>query len=86
MRTFSSRCMRERRDMLRRVLQKQVQVAQKLTSTEGKYSRDTMWAWDVAEEISRKISLIEMNINRYSYIERDKLSYDIELSGRLYDV
>lgn len=89
MRVNTTRCMHERRDMLRTVLHKQIQVAHRLSATEGKYSRDTMWAWDVVEEISRKISLIEMNIQqmqRYSFVNRDKLEYDFELSGRMYDV
>lgn len=89
MRLTSSRCLQERRDMLRNVLQTQIKVAHRLASTEGKYSRDTVWAWDVVEEISRKISMIEMNIHhleRYSFYHRDKIGYDTELAERMYDI
>lgn len=78
-----------RRDMLRHLVNKQIVIAKDLAASEGKYSRDTMWAWDVVEELSCKlhmveVSMIQMRMEPLRY--RDADVYDFELSLREYDV
>lgn len=85
----TTRVLRQRHDMLKGVLRKQVKIAEHLSTTEGKYSRESVWAWDVVEEISRKLSILESNIRDLeysSYHHRNKLEYDYEQSIREYDV
>lgn len=75
--------------MLKQLVQKQIAIANQLAVTEGTYSRDTMWAWDVVEELSRKLhmvetSLVQMRLEPLSL--RDSMEYDVELALRDYDV
>jgi hypothetical protein len=78
-----------RREMLQQLVEKQIGIAQKLAQTEGAYSRDTMWAWDVVEELSRKLNMVDLsliNMRMEPLRFRDKSMYDRELAQRVYDV
>ena len=52
----------ERRAMLRQTIQRQMVIAQELAQSEGEYSRDTMWAWNVVDELSHKLRLVETSL------------------------
>lgn len=78
-----------RRDMLRHLVRKQIHIATDLMHSEGPYSRDTQCAWDVVEELSRKLNMIEVHLaqDRMDPLQhRDMSMYDAELSVREYDV
>lgn len=78
----------ERRDVLEQLLRDQIVIAEKLERAEGSYSRDVAFAWDVVEEVSRKLRLIEMHIDDLYYEERgyERAFRDDEISMREYDV
>lgn len=83
--------MRERRTMLRKVLQQQIKVAERLTLSEGRYSRDASWAWDVVEEVSRKLHMIDTTIKTtildgITHHNIDSAELDEDLPRRMYDV
>lgn len=77
-----------RRDMLQQVLREQIAIAERLEISEGRYSRDAAYAWDVVEEVSRKLRLIDMHIDDCLVEERGVERYfrDDEISMREYDV
>lgn len=86
----SSSCVRfiQRRDKLQQVLRDQIVIAEQLEHSEGRYSRDAAYAWDVVEEISRKLRLLEMHIDDCLMEDRgfDRVTRDDEISTREYDV
>jgi hypothetical protein len=74
--------------MLKHILKDQIAVAEKLSTIEGSYSSDASHAWDVVEELSRKLNKIETLIHEYDLegVKRNKLDYDIELANRHYEL
>lgn len=79
--------LQERQRYLRKMLRDQIQIAQTLSQVEGPYRRSTIYAWDVVEEISRKLSILDYRIRQEeANFERDLIEYDIELSERVYDI
>lgn len=85
-----SSCIRfiQRRETLQQVLRDQITIAEHLEHSEGRYSRDAAFAWDVVEEISRKLRLIDMHIDDCLAEDRghDRMLRDDEISLREYDV
>lgn len=88
-RVFSLPALNDRRQALKNILQEQINVAEMLSRTEGIDSKATRWAWDVVEEVSKKLNRVEDTIY-HSYIEdydrTRKSIYDEELSRREYDL
>lgn len=79
--------LQERQRYLRKILQDQIRIAQTLTQIDGKYNRSAIYAWDVVEEISKKLSILKTRIyEEENNFERDPIEYDIELSERVYDI
>lgn len=85
----SSPCYRfmKRREVLQQVLFDQIQIAEQLEKTEGRYSRDAAYAWDVVEEVSRKLRIVEMHIEdcMFDDVGYERSARDDEISDRLYD-
>lgn len=85
-----SSCQRfvKRREMLQQVLQDQIVIAEQLEISEGRYSRDAAYAWDVVEEISRKIRIVDMHIDDCLYEDKgyEKAMRDDEIADRMYDL
>lgn len=86
----SSSCQRfvKRREMLQQVLRDQIAIAEQLEVSEGRYSRDAAYAWDVVEEVSRKIRMVEMHIDDCLFDDRgfEKQMRDDEIADRMYDL
>lgn len=79
----------DRRDMLKRMIQKQTTIAKQLAESEGKYSRDTMWAWDVVGELSHKLRMVETSLAQLpsqSAMVREATPYDSDMAKRDYEV
>lgn len=78
-----------RRDLLRQLVKKQLNIAMDLTHTEGTTSRAARCAWDVVEELSRTLNKIENNLadmQMHPLKYRDSIDYDDELGIREYDI
>lgn len=88
-RVFSLPALNDRRQALKTILQEQISVAEMLSRTEGIDSKATRWAWDVVEEVSKKLNRVEDTIY-HSYVEEQEHArrsvYDEELSRREYDL
>lgn len=88
-RVFSLPALHDRRHALKTILQEQINIAEMLSRTEGIDSKATRWAWDVVEEVSKKLNRVEDTIY-HSYIDEHdrarKSIYDEELSRREYDL
>lgn len=79
----------DRRDMLKSMIQKQTTIAKQLAETEGKYSRDTMWAWDVVGELSHKLQLVETSLAQLGMqpvMVRVATPHDSDMAKRDYEL
>ena len=80
---------RERRKVLKKLLYEHIQIAERLSKTEGSDSPNARWAWDVTEEITRKLNRVEdmlyqSNIEEWERTRQD--IYDEQMSRREYDL
>lgn len=79
--------LKERRALLKNILVEQISIAETLSNTEGMESKATRWAWDVVEEVTRKLNRVEDTIFHTDDYDRTTRSvYDEELSRREYDL
>lgn len=84
--------LRERRQVLKTVLQEQIRIANVLSDTEGRQSDAARWAWDVVEEVSRKLNRVEDTIahTHYGSDQEDRMYmsmyHEDELGRREYDI
>lgn len=80
----------ERRNILKTVLNEQIKIAEMLSESEGIDSTASRWAWDVVEEISKKLTRVEDTIWHTYYQENERKKrffyHDEELSTRMYDL
>lgn len=74
--------------MLKQVLRDQIRIAEALEQSEGRYSRDAAYAWDVVEEVSRKLNIVQTHIEDALEDERgvERAVRDEEISHREYDL
>jgi hypothetical protein len=77
----------ERRDMLKQLIQKQTAIAKQLAQSEGEYSRDTMWARDVTDELTNKLRLVETSLAHIRVVPvRDATPHDSDMAKRDYEL
>jgi hypothetical protein len=81
--------MQKQRTKIANILDSQIRVAKRLTRDKRDFSFESRIAWEIVEELSKKLHRVDHNIEEAIKEDRDyyaKMNMDMLLSEREYDI